>query len=214
MAEEVVAATVSAVVSDDLGAEEFAGLVAPVPVVWPRRAGAAGETPAGRRTAGQPVIRAARAGLARSRPCREVVPAPRSAPDPGQDETVRSLVRALVRRVTELSGGRLPADGPLVDCREAGVRCVLERAQPGPEGLAALLSPREREIARMVGLGYTNKAIADVLDISLYTVSTHLRRIFAKLDVPSRAAMVAVLSGASPLLGTQVEQARDRRARR
>jgi DNA-binding CsgD family transcriptional regulator len=35
--------------------------------------------------------------------------------------------------------------------------------------------------------------IADVLNISSWTVCTHLRRIFAKLGVGSRAAMVAQL---------------------
>jgi DNA-binding CsgD family transcriptional regulator len=45
----------------------------------------------------------------------------------------------------------------------------------------------------MVANGYTNKAIAKVLDISSWTVSTHLRRAFGKLDVGSRAAMVARL---------------------
>jgi hypothetical protein len=38
-----------------------------------------------------------------------------------------------------------------------------------------------------------NKVIADVLNISAWTVCTHLRRIFAKLGVGSRAAMVAQL---------------------
>lgn len=55
------------------------------------------------------------------------------------------------------------------------------------------LSPREEEIARMVAKGYPNKTIAAVLEISPWTVCTHLRRIFAKLDVRSRAAMVARL---------------------
>jgi DNA-binding CsgD family transcriptional regulator len=32
-----------------------------------------------------------------------------------------------------------------------------------------------------------------VLDISMWTVSTHLRRIFAKLGVTSRAAMVTTM---------------------
>ena len=62
-----------------------------------------------------------------------------------------------------------------------------------------LLSPREHEIARMVGQGYTNRAIARVLDISLYTVSAHMRRIFTKLGVGTRAAMVAALSGQDSL---------------
>lgn len=53
------------------------------------------------------------------------------------------------------------------------------------------LSPREQEIVRMVAQGHPNKIIADVLNISSWTVCTHLRRIFAKLGVTSRAAMVA-----------------------
>jgi len=55
------------------------------------------------------------------------------------------------------------------------------------------LSPREQEIARMVARGHSNKMIADVLSISSWTVCTHLRRIFAKAGVGSRAAMVARL---------------------
>ena len=43
----------------------------------------------------------------------------------------------------------------------------------------------------MIAKGYPNKTIAAVLEISPWTVGTHLRRIFAKLNVPSRAAMVA-----------------------
>ena len=53
------------------------------------------------------------------------------------------------------------------------------------------LTPREQEIVRMVAKGYPNKTIAGVLNISCWTVDTHLRRTFAKLGVASRAAMVA-----------------------
>ena len=45
----------------------------------------------------------------------------------------------------------------------------------------------------MVAKGYPNKTIAGVLNISCWTVCTHIRRIFAKLGVASRAAMVARL---------------------
>ena len=57
------------------------------------------------------------------------------------------------------------------------------------------LSPRELQIARLVASGATNRAIADALEISLWTVSTHLRRVFAKTGVASRAEMVAELFG-------------------
>lgn len=53
------------------------------------------------------------------------------------------------------------------------------------------LSPREREIVHLVARGYPNKAIAQTLEISPWTVNTYLRRIFAKLGVTSRAEMVA-----------------------
>jgi DNA-binding CsgD family transcriptional regulator len=45
----------------------------------------------------------------------------------------------------------------------------------------------------MVARGYPNKTIAGVLEISCWTVGTYLRRVFAKLNVGSRAAMVTRL---------------------
>jgi DNA-binding CsgD family transcriptional regulator len=64
------------------------------------------------------------------------------------------------------------------------------------------LSPREREIVRLVAKGLPNKAIAEVLDISLWTVATHLRRIFAKLGVGTRAEMIARVIGGGLLDGS------------
>ena len=45
--------------------------------------------------------------------------------------------------------------------------------------------------------GLPNKCIGAMLDISAWTVATHLRRIFAKLGVNSRAAMIARAGGAA-----------------
>lgn len=73
-----------------------------------------------------------------------------------------------------------------------GVRYQLLRAVARPARVN--LSSRELEIARMIAKGHTNRTIAAVLDISPWTVSTHLRRVYAKLNVGSRAAMVARLS--------------------
>jgi DNA-binding NarL/FixJ family response regulator len=56
--------------------------------------------------------------------------------------------------------------------------------------VADLLTARELQIATLVADGLINKQIADRLGISDWTVSTHLRRIFVKLRVETRAAMV------------------------
>jgi DNA-binding CsgD family transcriptional regulator len=75
----------------------------------------------------------------------------------------------------------------------ANVRCVLVVQAPG---VHTSLSPRESQIARLIADGATNRLITSVFEISLWTVSTHIRRIFAKLSVNSRAEMVAQLFGA------------------
>lgn len=61
--------------------------------------------------------------------------------------------------------------------------------------LALLLTNRELQIATLVALGQPNKQIGRQLHISEWTVSTHLRRIFIKLGVDSRAAMVYRCAG-------------------
>lgn len=55
--------------------------------------------------------------------------------------------------------------------------------------LTTLLTERELQIAALVALGWSNKQVARKLCISEWTVGTHLRRIFIKLGVDSRAAM-------------------------
>lgn len=53
------------------------------------------------------------------------------------------------------------------------------------------LTGREVEVLRLVAGGWTNRAIAAELVISEHTVARHLNNIFAKIDVPSRAAATA-----------------------
>lgn len=55
-----------------------------------------------------------------------------------------------------------------------------------PDASNSLLSNRESEIVTLVVQGLSNKEIARTLDISHWTVSSHLRRVFAKLEVNRR----------------------------
>jgi DNA-binding CsgD family transcriptional regulator len=63
-------------------------------------------------------------------------------------------------------------------------------ASRAADDVARRLTGRELEIAVLVAQGYATKNIAYRLQISEWTVATYLRRIFAKLNVDSRAAMV------------------------
>ncbi len=115
---------------------------------------------------------------------------------PRIDEVIRTLVGLIEKVSAEVAPGpyasSFAAEEVLVDTEVDGARYLLVRMpQPGRNRIR--LSPREQEIVRMVAKGHPNKVIADVLNISSWTVCTHLRRIFAKLGVGSRAAMVAQL---------------------
>lgn len=106
---------------------------------------------------------------------------------------MRSLIERLAgtRSATAQARDNI-AEEIIFDTEVEGIRYLLVRL-PRSNQLPTNLSPREQEIVRMVALGHPNKIIAAVLNISSWTVCTHLRRIFAKLGVTSRAAMVARL---------------------
>jgi DNA-binding CsgD family transcriptional regulator len=85
--------------------------------------------------------------------------------------------------------------------RLEGVRHVLvERHNVGEADASApissLLTSRELQIAYSVAEGKGDKMIAHALGISEYTVREHMRRIFHKLKVSKRAALVAHLISA------------------
>ena len=120
-------------------------------------------------------------------------------PDKRQvDEALRTLIGLLEAsnqqfdKQAATSTQKHSIEEVLIDLDVDGYRYLLLR-MPQIGRCRIRLSPREQEIVRMVAKGHPNKVIADVLNISSWTVCTHLRRIFAKLGVGSRAAMVAQL---------------------
>jgi NarL family two-component system response regulator LiaR len=59
------------------------------------------------------------------------------------------------------------------------------------------LTPRERDVLRLIGRGFPNKRIAQELAVSEKTVKTHVTHVLAKLGVSDRtqAAVAAVRAG-------------------
>ncbi|MBI4583695.1 MAG: helix-turn-helix transcriptional regulator [Planctomycetes bacterium] len=58
-----------------------------------------------------------------------------------------------------------------------------------PTGQNDPLTEREKEIALLAASGLPNKAIAEALSISRWTVSTHLKKIYRKLQINSRTIL-------------------------
>jgi DNA-binding CsgD family transcriptional regulator len=76
--------------------------------------------------------------------------------------------------------------------REAAVALAMAPDRSVPEELPiAGLSPREREVLRLVADGRTNREIARCLSISAHTVAHHVTSILNKLGLESRTAATA-----------------------
>jgi DNA-binding CsgD family transcriptional regulator len=134
---------------------------------------------------------------------RSQIPVANRKPSPESQPAARTpdeLLRLLVSQLPLASSPEQPSSGAraletdevMFDAEIDGYRYFLVRA-PKTTHSQVFLSPREKEIVRMVAQGHPNKIIAAVLNISSWTVCTHLRRVFAKMGVGSRAAMVARL---------------------
>jgi DNA-binding CsgD family transcriptional regulator len=133
------------------------------------------------------------------------------AADAAKPRSMRERLRDAARRI-ERARGRLRRTDPgaslelwqglvsgrwsLVDHYERGGRRYLIARRNDPDVAdPRALSLRERQVAWYASLGHTNKLIAYELGLTASTVATHLSRAMAKLHVPTRAALIALVRG-------------------
>lgn len=102
-----------------------------------------------------------------------------------------------VARTRVLVAQACSALGDTDACRmeRAAARAVFDELGARPDLAATTsdsgLTPREREVLRLLATGATNRTIADQLVLSEKTVARHVSNLFGKLDVTSRAAATA-----------------------
>ncbi|MFF8499052.1 AAA family ATPase [Streptomyces anulatus] len=130
----------------------------------------------------------------------------RSLGDSGDLLEVAHSLRALAR-VYDLTGSADEAKAAqtraLALARSCGVQLLAEKPFSGesdgpPKPLAAqadALTEAERKVATLAARGHTNREIGKNLFITMSTVEQHLTRIYRKLDVPGRAALIPLLTG-------------------
>ena len=133
-----------------------------------------------------------------------------AGPLPPQDlGTVMRYVRAAQARIelatTLVALGRTDvaeqeAASALDQLLELGAEIEAERARRlqvgavgrGDAGAPLGLTPREREVLRLIAEGLTNRQIAERLVVSEHTVHRHVTNLLRKLEMPTRAAAAAL----------------------
>jgi DNA-binding NarL/FixJ family response regulator len=115
---------------------------------------------------------------------------------PYEAAQARLLVAAACRAVGDDDGADLECDAARRAFEELGAAPALARLDTlvgavGEGDARTDVTPREREVLRLVAGGRTNRQIAAELSISAKTVERHLSNIFTKLGVSNRAAATA-----------------------
>ncbi len=101
-----------------------------------------------------------------------------------KEETLERIVAA----VREVVAGGMPVSAAVAEVvRE--IMCGRETGAKRKEVLCPL-SPREREVLRLMACGLSNQEIGAALHITERTVKNHVHRIFCKLGVRSRVEAV------------------------
>lgn len=111
-------------------------------------------------------------------------------PDGAAGPRVRSRIRTRAGRWFTLHAERLAGNG-------ARVSVIVEPSRPIEIAQLVVdayqLTERERQVVRLLAGGYARREIARWLSLSPHTVDDHVKRVFGKLGVRSRAELTATL---------------------
>jgi len=121
--------------------------------------------------------------------------------------SVRGLVmkdsptELLFEAITSVLDGRFWLGQTLMNDLVELVRRLSQSASPAKSKTSPGLTPRERDVVRLVIAGHTNREIATTFSVSEETVKHHLTRMFQKMGASNRLelAMKATQSGFSGL---------------
>ena len=99
---------------------------------------------------------------------------------------------ALIDKIVTLHNGESPVSASLVKLLFQQIMCQDHQKESNKSFAKFSFRPRETEVMHLLILGLSILKIGDELCISSHTVNQHLRSIYRKLDVHSRAMAVNV----------------------
>ena len=118
--------------------------------------------------------------------------------------TVHEAVEYAKRALREGAKGFLPKSAAITELEQAiqtvirgeiyisprlATTLIVDKGRTEKE-LLDTLSPRQREVLRLIAEGYTTKQIAQMLEISVKTVETHRAQLMERLDIHDVAGLV------------------------
>jgi DNA-binding NarL/FixJ family response regulator len=108
-----------------------------------------------------------------------------------KDETPRPVPVEILKPLVDIArpGSHVHLD--IEASRTIGAPIVTIASNPDDAKLLAPLTRRQKEVAKLIIEGLSNRAIASQLGISLATVKDHVHAILERLELPSRTALVA-----------------------
>jgi RNA polymerase sigma factor (sigma-70 family) len=119
--------------------------------------------------------------------------------------TVHDAGEYAIRALREGAAGFLPKSAASIELEQAietvirgevyispetSRKTLLEYGKGTKRDLLATLSPRQREVLRLIAEGKTTKQIAQILEISVKTVETHRAQLMERLDIHDVAGLV------------------------
>jgi DNA-binding NarL/FixJ family response regulator len=119
--------------------------------------------------------------------------------------TVHDAGEYAIRALREGAAGFLPKSAASIELEQAIETVIRGEVYISPEtsrktlldfgkgtkrDLLATLSPRQREVLRLIAEGRTTKQIAQLLEISVKTVETHRAQLMERLDIHDVAGLV------------------------
>ena len=98
----------------------------------------------------------------------------------------------VAQTIVDVKHGASPISPMIARKLMARVRKAASASPPAPANAApeVPLSPREAEVLELIARGYSYAEIAQLKSVSMHTVQTHIKNLYAKLAVHSRSEAV------------------------
>ena len=128
----------------------------------------------------------------------DALSAPTGQADPGPAGTTRAVSgHELAEAIRQVAAGGWVTIAPAAPAATTPTPPARPERDDSLELLLCSLSERERQDLALLGRGYANRRIAEICNLSLNTVRTHVQNVLVKLGVHSKleAAAIAVRHG-------------------